>query len=43
MNIGTKCTTTKSDEDTKLSGEVNTSAGTATLEEDLDKLMKFNK
>lgn len=38
MNNGTKCTTTKSDENTKASGEVNTSEGTATLQEDLDKL-----
>ena len=51
MDDGIKCTLMKLADDTKLSGEVDTSEGRATLQEDLDrqeeqankKLMKFSK
>ncbi|KAK4825175.1 hypothetical protein QYF61_024655 [Mycteria americana] len=51
LDDGIKCTLMKFANDTKLSGEVDTSEGRATLQEDLDRLnewanknlMKFNK
>ncbi|GAB0177678.1 mitochondrial enolase superfamily member 1 [Grus japonensis] len=51
LDDGIKCTLMKFVDDTKLSGEVDTSEGRATLQEDLDRLeewanknlMKFNK
>ncbi|KAK4827884.1 LOW QUALITY PROTEIN: hypothetical protein QYF61_022307 [Mycteria americana] len=51
LDDGIKCTLMKSADDTKLSGEVGTSEGRGTLQEDMDRLeewanknlMKFNK
>ncbi|GAB0203278.1 mitochondrial enolase superfamily member 1 [Grus japonensis] len=51
LDDGIKCTVMKFADDTKLSGEMDTSEGRATLQEDLDRLeewanknlMKFNK